>query len=114
MKTERELAELIFDKFRERKCRAKGAQVIAICSDVTDEDDSALEEAKEIIEDAKCEFLVLRKNNSLQSIYANIQAYPTTLFFDKNGNVVGSIVIGGRSEEQFAALLDEALEKVKK
>ncbi len=107
-------AELPYIGELERKYRAKGAQVIAICSDVTDEDDSALEEAKEIIEDAKCEFLVLRKNNSLQSIYAHIQAYPTTLFFDKNGNVVGSIVIGGRSEEQFAALLDEALEKVKK
>lgn len=99
----------------ERKYREKGVQVIAICSDVTDEDDSALEEAKEIIKDAKCDFLVLRKNKSLDTIYSNIQAYPTTLFFDKNGNILGNmVVIGGRSEEQFAKLLDHALSKVEK
>ena len=55
--------------------------MIAICFDVTDEDDFALEDAKDIIKDAMCEFVVLRKHKSLDSIYYNIQAYPTTLFF---------------------------------
>lgn len=98
----------------EKKYREKSCQVIAICSDVTDEDDSALEEAKDIITNSECEFVVLRKNKSLDAIYYNIQAYPTTLFFDKNGNVVGNVIIGGRSEEEFAKALDEVLEAIKK
>jgi len=35
MKTERELAELIFDKFRERKCRAN--QIISLKSIIYNE-----------------------------------------------------------------------------
>ncbi len=98
----------------ERAYREKGCAVVAICSDVTDEDDSALEEAKEIIQDSKCDFVVLKKNASLNAIYNNITAYPTTLFFDKDGNVIGNIIIGGRSEEDFAKAFDELLAKVKK
>lgn len=98
----------------ERTYREKGCAVVAICSDVTDEDDSALEEAKEIIKDSKCDFVVLKKNASLDAIYKNIQAYPTTLFFNKDGDVIGNIIIGGRSEEDFAEAFDELLEQVKK
>lgn len=94
--------------------KEKGCQVIAICSDVTDEDTSTLEEAKEIIADAECDsVIVLRKNASLESIYANIQAFPTTLFFDANGNVIAPVIVGGRSEEDFAKVFDECLEQVK-
>jgi|GEM_PF-454689 len=96
----------------ERAYREKGVAIIAICSDVTDEDDSALEEAKEIITDANCEFTVLRKNKSLNAIYNHIQAYPTTLFFDKDGNSIGNVIVGGRSEEDFAKALEELLAKV--
>ena len=98
----------------EKAYREKGCAVVAICSDVTDEDDSALEEAKEIIKDAECEFVVLKKNATLDAIYNNIQAYPTTLFFDKDGNVIGNIIIGGRSEKDFATAFDELLTSVKK
>ena len=98
----------------EKEYREKGCAVVAICSDVTDEDDSALEEAKEIIKDAECDFVVLKKNASLDTIYNNIQAYPTTLFFNKDGDVIGNIIIGGRSEEEFAKAFDELLETVKK
>ena len=98
----------------ERAYREKGCAVVAICSDVTDEDDSALEEAKEIIKDAECDFVVLKKNASLDAIYNNIQAYPTTLFFNKDGDVIGSIIVGGRSEEDFAKAIDDLLAIVKK
>lgn len=94
--------------------KEKGGQVIAICSDVTEEDTSPLEEAKEIIKDAECEeVIVLRNNKSLASIYVNIRAFPTTLFFDSNGNVIAPIIVGGRSEADFAKVFDECLEKTK-
>ena len=94
--------------------KEKGGQIIAICSDVTDEDTNALEDAKDIIKDAECDsVIVLRKNKSLEAIYANIQAFPTTLFFDANGNVIAPVIVGGRSEEDFAKVFDECLEKVK-
>jgi len=98
----------------EKVYREKGCAVVAICSDVTDEDDSALEEAKEIIKDSECDFVVLKKNASLDAIYNNIQAYPTTLFFDRDGNVIGNIIIGGRSEEDFAKAFDDLLANLKK
>lgn len=97
-----------------KKYRAKGAQVVAICSDVMEGDDSVLDEAKEIIQDSECDFIVLRNNSSFDSIFKNIQAFPTTLFFDKNGDLVGDVVIGGRSEAEFEALFEEILAKVKK
>ena len=94
--------------------KEKGGQVIAICSDVTDEDTSALEEAKDIIKDAECDsVIVLRKNKTLDSIYANIRAFPTTLFFGADGNVIAPVIVGGRSEADFAKVFDECLEKVK-
>lgn len=98
----------------ERKYRQKGCQVIAICSDVTDEDSDVLEEAKNIIKDAGCDFVVLQNNESFAVIYDNIQGYPTTLFFDKNGNVIGDVMIGSRSEQEFAKAIDQILEQIKK
>lgn len=98
----------------EKVYKEKGCAVVAICSDVTDEDNSALDEAIEIIKDSECDFVVLKKNASLDAIYNNIQAYPTTLFFNSDGDVIGNIIIGGRSEEDFAKAFDELLEKVKK
>jgi len=97
-----------------KKYKAKGGQIIAICSDVTDEDISALEDAKDIIADAECdEVIVLRKNKTLDSIFANIRAFPTTIFFDSQGNVIAPIIVGGRSEQEFARTFDECLAKVK-
>lgn len=97
-----------------RKYADKNCTVIGICSDVTDTDDSALERAKEILAESNCEFINIKKNASLDKIYSNIQAYPTTLFFDKNGNIIGEIIVGSRNEEAFAKALDSALASVKK
>ena len=97
-----------------RKYKAKGCQVLAICSDVTEEDVSSLQEAKEIIKNAECDkVIVLRNNHSLDSVYEQIRAFPTTIFFDANGNVIAPIIVGGRSEEAFAKVFDDCLKKVK-
>lgn len=97
-----------------RKYAAKNCAVIGICSDVTDTDDSALDKAKEILADSNCEFLNLKKNASLDKIYANIQAYPTTMFFDKNGNIVGDIIVGSRTEADFEKAFEAAIASLKK
>ena len=97
-----------------KKYKAKGCQVIAVCCDVTDEDTSALEDAKDIIENAKCdEVIVLRLNKSLNPIYEQIRAFPTTIFLNANGDVIAPIIVGGRSEADFAKVFDECLKKVK-
>lgn len=97
-----------------KKYKAKGCQVLAICSDVTDEDISPLQTAKDIIKNANCdEVIVLRRDKSMESIYEHIRAFPTTIFFDAKGNVIPPIIVGGRSEGDFAKAFDECLKKVK-
>ena len=96
-----------------RKYEAKGCQVVAICADVTDEDDEAFEDAADILDDARCDFVTLKLSRSLENtILSKMEAFPTTLFFDNKGNVIGSIV-GGRSEADFAKILDGLLKKSK-
>lgn len=97
-----------------RKYAEKNCAVIGICSDVTDTDDSALERAKEILADANCDFLNLKKNSTFDKIYSNLQAYPTTLFFDKDGNVIGNVIVGSRTEADFAKAFDDLLGSLNK
>lgn len=97
----------------EAKLKSKRAQVIAICADTIDDygdvDEDAINEAKEILRDSSCKFTCLCLDESMASLWQHIQAFPTTIFFDKKGNVVGQVLIGGRSESEFLRAIDVAL-----
>ena len=65
--------------------------MITICAD----GDKESELAKQIIEKSGCFFQTLYPNEQLEQALLNeVIAYPTTVFFDRNGNLVGEAELG--------------------
>ncbi|MFR8547070.1 MAG: TlpA family protein disulfide reductase [Lachnospiraceae bacterium] len=92
-----------------REYADKGMQLIGIVSDATDPDN---ETAHLIIEETKADYQHLVVSESLYYNYLmNVQAVPTTVFVDKQGNQVGEIYTGARSKADWAAIADELLEE---
>ncbi|MBK5253606.1 MAG: TlpA family protein disulfide reductase [Peptostreptococcaceae bacterium] len=85
---------------------------IGICTDADQEPDSA----KEILETNNATFAVLIPSDEMSTGFlSTVDAIPTTVFVDSDGNIVGNPQIGapGSSEEAviegYLALIDEAL-----
>lgn len=95
-----------------REYADKGFQMVGIISDVSQPED---ETALEIVDktDADYTHLVIPEDANMQyRILKNAQVVPTTIFLDKNGNQVGETYPGAKSKKQWAAVIDEMLEKV--
>lgn len=71
------------------------AQLIGIICDVQGIDDVAtLNEANNILREANADFVNLLPDESLAQYLQKIEAVPTTLFIDSNGNLIGEPVVG--------------------
>ncbi|MEL3908448.1 MAG: TlpA disulfide reductase family protein [Treponemataceae bacterium] len=93
------------------KYSAQGYQVIGFVQDVTGEENVDI--AKSILADAGVKFTVVKNDPSMDAIYADLEAFPTTLFVDKDGNLVGTEHIGFADEAGFDALFQKAIETLK-
>lgn len=84
--------------------------MITICVDANDEPDLA----KQITKESGCTFQTLYSNGELeQSLLKEVTGYPTTLFFDRNGNLVGNSelgVPGDNPAEKYLKMIEERLE----
>lgn len=77
------------------KVMPENVQLIGIISDIANENDSIhYDLAVEIMEKAKADFTQLIVNEDFENIMYWITGVPTTLFVDKNGNIVGKPIIG--------------------
>lgn len=89
-----------------------GTNVISICTDAGDDEDS-LYTAKEVMNKSNSKFktlipdVVLKKN-----LTDGIQVFPTTIFIDSKGKVVGSPHFGEPTAEGFKKSIDEHLKLV--
>lgn len=89
-----------------------GTNVISICTDAGDDEDS-LDTAKEVMNKSNAKFktlipdVVLKKN-----LTDGIQVFPTTIFIDSKGKVVGSPHFGEPTVEGFKKSIDEHLKLV--
>lgn len=106
-----EIAKL-YDTFKEKKCN-----VLGITGDVNVKDQTALELAKKLTEDAKCAYTILQSHQSLAPLLKKISAWPTTFFVNKKGSVIAAsvndVLIGRRNLEDFTAAMQKALDTVK-
>lgn len=93
------------------KYSAQGYQVLAFVQDVSGEEN--LEVAKSILADAGAKFTVLKNDPSMDAIYADLEAFPTTLFVNKEGNLIGTEHVGFADEASFEALFQKAIETSK-
>lgn len=84
--------------------------LISICCDA----DSEKELAKEILKDNGCEFLTINPNNEFWKKYTNIEYYPTTIFVDSDGEIIGDNVVGaprGDASEEYWKIIQERIQK---
>ncbi len=84
----------------------KGCAIIGVLFDA--DDPAGLEDGKELLADAGAKYLNVKPWDSLMTDM-NIQAIPTSFFVDRQGKVVGSIVIGAYPE-QYTEILDSLLD----
>lgn len=71
--------------------------MISICIDASEE----TEIANQILSDSKTEFTMIQGNDELnKTLLDNIQGYPTTIFVDKDGNIVGEPQVGAPESDE--------------
>lgn len=75
------------------------AQLIGIICDVENPNDlQTIEAANMILSEANADFVNLLPDESLAQYLQTVEAVPTTLFIDSNGNLIGEPVVGADVE----------------
>ena len=70
-------------------------QIIGIVCDVRGNDDfNTINAAKKILEDANADFLNIVPNAEINTYLQNVDAVPTTIFVNSQGEVIGNPIIG--------------------
>lgn len=86
-------------------------QIIGIIADVQEANQ---ETALEIIEYTKADYPHLVVSEDMASGYlSQVQAVPTTIFLDENGDQLGEVYTGSRDKEAWTQIIDEILGMVK-
>ena len=75
------------------------AQLVGLICDVSGPEDSkTIEAAKEILQKADANFLNIIPNKEILTYLEKIDAVPTTIFVDSNGNILGEAIVGADVE----------------
>ena len=98
--------------------KSKGVEIIGIPIDIADDsgkiDSSLKDDALMIIEKTGVQYKnVVPTIDMFRTFLSEIQAVPTTIFIDKNGNQIGKIYLGSRSQKDWQKILDKLLENQK-
>ena len=94
--------------------KSMGGQVIGVNTETFDGNETAIEEAKSILESQGAEYRnVCFDSDSDAAKYAsNIMAFPTTILVDRNGNIVGEPMLGGIDQQENYDQLMEQIQSV--
>lgn len=90
--------------------KAMGGQVVGVNTETFDGNETAIEEAKSILESQGAEYRnVCFDSDSDAAQYAsNIMAFPTTILVDRNGNIVGEPMLGGiDNQDNYDELMEQ-------
>ncbi len=88
----------------------QGVQILGLISDVTEPGD---ETAAQIIEETGAGYMHFLPSAELQSgVLSLVSAVPTTIFVDREGNMVGQGYAGAMSKEDWAKIIEEKLGEV--
>ena len=71
--------------------------------------DKDVEGAKAFLADNGISYPVVELGGAFLDYAANMQYIPTTIFFDADGKQVGDMVVGGKTYDDWAALIDALL-----
>lgn len=89
------------------KVMPDGTQLVGIVSDITNGNTT---EALRILDETGVTYPnLVAEGNLLDYLNENVIAFPTTVFVDANGNVIGDAVIGAMSQTVYESVLSERL-----
>ncbi|MCL2496692.1 MAG: TlpA family protein disulfide reductase [Clostridiales bacterium] len=89
-----------------------GTQLIGLVGDAVNKD--TVELAQLIAKETGAAFPHIVPDKVLNDyLRYNIAAYPTTLFINRDGNIVGEPLVGARSRDQYEAFLNERLNLIR-
>lgn len=89
----------------------EGVNLIGVVSDTPDEDNEAL--AKAIISKTGVQYVNIIPDETLvKNVLPNISAVPTTIFVDREGNIIGDLVVGSRSKEDYKKEIQDRLKSM--
>lgn len=95
-----------------QKSMPKNAQIIGIVCDVNSTDDAkGISKAKAILKKSGATFPNVIANQSLAQFLNGIQFVPTTFLVDKNGNIVGDMIVGAQVAKYKKAVEDYLAKK---
>ena len=105
-----ELAEL--DALN-KELAEKGGALIGVNSFTLDGDETAIAEAKDVLEKkgATYQNVYFASDSEAGEFTANIFAYPTTYVVDRNGNIVGDPIVGAITEKNQAETLQKLIDQ---
>ena len=90
--------------------KSMGGEVVGINTETFDDNQSAIEEAKSILESQGASYrnLSLVSDSAAGKYASDIMAFPTTILVDRNGNIVGEPLLGGiDNQANYDALLKQ-------
>ncbi|WP_273227194.1 TlpA family protein disulfide reductase [Geosporobacter ferrireducens] len=77
-----------------------GVNIIGVVSDTPDEETETL--AKKILSTKGVKYTnIIPDETIVNNVLQNISALPTTLFVDSEGNIIGDLIVGARSKEEY-------------
>lgn len=89
-----------------------GVNLVGIVTDGDDE--KRKENIEKIIEMTGVTYPNIIPDDVLKKgLLSNVIGYPTTVFFDSKGNVVGKEIVGAASKDQYKKVIEERLESIK-
>lgn len=87
----------------------KGIGIIGLVGDVSG--DESLEDASAIVKKKKVDFINLVPDDAIrESLLSKIKGYPVTIFVDSNGNLVGEVIVGARSKDEYKKAAEKILD----
>lgn len=87
----------------------KNVNLITICSDGSE----AKSNAKSILNESGAKFVTVCGDKTIQeTVLKNITSYPTTIFVDRNGDIIGQPVLGAVSEDDYTQEINTRLESI--
>ncbi|EFI42090.1 MULTISPECIES: TlpA disulfide reductase family protein [Peptoniphilus] len=85
-------------------------QILGVIADTSDGEDFNIKDAKEIVEKSNVTFPNLLNSKELSDKYLNnVQGLPTTIFVDKDGNLIGDVLVGARDKNTWKEIIDKVI-----
>jgi len=97
--------------------KGKDFQIVGIVIDLTDYNgkiiSSVLADAETIIAGTGVSYKnIVPSRDMLTGFLRNIMAVPTTIFVDKDGNQLGELYMGSKSQKEWQKIIDELMKKL--